>query len=84
MVRHSGCTRADVEFQLEEDSLTLRLSDNGKGFDTTGQNDGHGLVSMSERARDIGGHFDITSITGHGTTIMLKVPFDSAARTDIQ
>lgn len=84
MVRHSGCSRADVEFQLEEDSLSLTLSDDGKGFDTAGQSDGHGLLSMRERARAIGGQFDLTSTTGHGTTIMLKVPLDHATRMDIQ
>jgi PAS domain S-box-containing protein len=84
MVRHSGCSRADVTFQVEEDSLSLRLSDNGKGFDTGRQSDGHGLVSMSERARDIGAQFDLTSTIGLGTTIILKVPFDRSSRTDIQ
>jgi signal transduction histidine kinase len=84
MVRHSGCSRADVAVQLEEDSLSLRLSDNGKGFDSTSQSDGHGLLSMRERARDIDGQFDLTSTPGHGTTILLKVPLDRAPRTDIQ
>jgi signal transduction histidine kinase len=84
MVRHSGCSQADIEFQLAQDSLLLRLSDNGKGFDTAQQSDGHGLLSMRERAGDIGGQFELTSTSGDGTTITLKVPLDHAARTDIQ
>lgn len=82
MVRHSGCTKAEIEFQLADDSVLLRLEDNGNGFDTTRQSDGHGLLSMRERARDIGGRFDLTSIEGEGTSVTLKVPLDHSSRTD--
>lgn len=84
MVRHSDCTNAEIEFQLAADAMLLTLSDNGKGFDLSGQSDGHGLLSMRERARDIGGRFEITSDPGQGTRIRLEVPLDHAARTDIQ
>ena len=33
IVRHSECTRADVEFKVEQGRLVLKLSDNGRGFD---------------------------------------------------
>jgi PAS domain S-box-containing protein len=84
MVRHSSCTNAEIEFQLAEDSMLLTLNDNGKGFDTARQSDGHGLSSMRERARDIGGRFEITSSEGRGTGIRLEVPLDRASRSDIQ
>ena len=73
MLRHSGCTAADIEFQLTDDLLLLSLSDDGKGFDITRQNDGHGLMSMRERAKDIGGHLEVVSNQG-GTTVTLKAP----------
>ena len=83
MIRHSDCTKAEIEFLLADDSMILRLEDNGNGFDATQQSDGHGLLSMRERARDIGGWFELTSIEGEGTSVTLKVPLDQAARTDI-
>lgn len=82
MVRHSDCTNAEIEFQLADDAMLLTLIDNGNGFDPSRQNDGHGLLSMRERAGDIGGRFEITSSEGTGTTIILEVPLDHAARTD--
>jgi PAS domain S-box-containing protein len=84
MVRHSDCTRAEVEFRLDKDSLWLRLRDDGKGFDTGRPGDGHGLMSMRERARDIGGTLELVSIKGTGTTVTLKVPLDQAAQSRMQ
>jgi len=50
----------------------LKVSDDGKGFDGEEESDGHGLVSMRERAkawRDLA----VISHNGDGTTVMLKV-----------
>lgn len=73
LVKHSGCTEAFVEICLDGESLKLTLHDNGRGFDVSGESDGHGLASMRERARGLGGDFEIVSETGKGTTIVLKV-----------
>ena len=74
MVKHSGCTKADIEFEIKEDQLFLRLTDNGRGFDVTHESDGHGLLSMRERAKGIGADLEIISHEDSGTTIMLQVP----------
>jgi signal transduction histidine kinase len=73
MVKHSGCARADIEFGVENDNLFLRLTDNGRGFDVTRESDGHGLMSMRERARGLGAELEIISHAGSGTTLMLQV-----------
>ena len=69
LVKHSGCTEAQIEFQMTDGSLLLRVSDNGKGFDASRDSDGHGLVSMRERATSIGGQFDLVSAAGRGTIV---------------
>jgi len=79
LVRHSGCRTADIEFRASDDSLTLRLSDDGQGFDVTQESEGHGLVSMRERATAIGGTFYVSSSQGQGTTVTLAVPLDQPA-----
>lgn len=78
IVKHSACTEAEVEFRVENDQLTLKLSDNGKGFDTTNESDGHGLMSMRERARSLGAQLEFVSDNFNGTTVMLKVPLGQA------
>ncbi len=77
MIKHSGCTAAEIEFQIEAERLALRLSDNGKGFDPTLESDGHGLMSMRERAKSLGGQLEFVSQQGTGTTVTLKVPLNS-------
>ena len=74
LVKHSGCVRVEVRFQIDEESLVLTISDNGKGFDTTADSDGHGLTSMKERALGLGAEIGIVSETGRGTTTTLNVP----------
>ena len=76
LARHSHCREADIEFSLENDTLALRLRDDGRGFDPSRESDGHGLVSMRERARAIGGLLELTSAPDQGTTITLQVPLD--------
>jgi PAS domain S-box-containing protein len=74
MVKHSGCTEASVEFRIAEGELLLKLSDNGKGFDTARDSDGHGLMSMRDRTRGLGGRLEIVSGPEQGTCTTLRVP----------
>ena len=74
IIRHSGCSTADVEFRSEADGLFLRLSDNGRGFDVSEQSNGHGLMSMRERTDGLGGKLEIVSRPGQGTTLVFVIP----------
>jgi|GEM_PF-3842973 len=48
------------------------IQDDGKGIGLI--NSGSGLNIMNERARLIGGEFNIESLPGQGTKIVVKVP----------
>ena len=74
LVKHSGCIRVEVRFQIDQDKLELTIKDNGKGFDTSAESDGHGLTSMKERAVGLGAEIGIFSEPGRGTTTTLHVP----------
>jgi len=74
IAKHARCTKVDVEMRFEKDKLALRIEDNGAGFDANGDGDGHGLMSMTDRARGLGGTLVIDSLSGRGTTITLDVP----------
>jgi signal transduction histidine kinase len=76
MVRHAACTEAEVELTLDGGRLRLRLRDNGEGFDPDRESEGHGLLSMRDRARGIGGEFRLSSRPGHGTTIELAIALE--------
>ena len=72
LVRHSGCSRADIDFSVEKHWLVLRIQDNGKGLDLAQSDSGHGLANMRARAEILRGTLDVQS--EHGTTIWLRVP----------
>jgi len=78
VLRHSTCTRAEIEVNFDGHNVCLRVSDNGKGFDTTSDSDGHGLVSIRQRARKLAGTLEVTSAPGNGTTIALRAPLSRA------
>ncbi|MBV9326388.1 MAG: GAF domain-containing sensor histidine kinase [Chloroflexi bacterium] len=68
--KHAGATRAEIRFRKRGSRVDLRISDDGRGFDTGSTPPGHfGLSIMRERARAIGAQFRIQSRPGAGTRI---------------
>jgi nitrate/nitrite-specific signal transduction histidine kinase len=56
----------------------LSITDDGVGFDTSGEFAGHfGLSTMRERADAVGGRCTIVSKPGVGTTVVVTVPVKS-------
>jgi signal transduction histidine kinase len=56
--------------------LSICISDNGKGFDTSKKYDGHyGLKNMMERAKEIDATVCFTSSQDSGTEIEISLPF---------
>jgi len=74
IVRHSGCSHADIEFRAEAEGLVLRLSDDGRGFDASQKSTGHGLASMRERTEGLNGTLEIVSREDEGTTLAFTIP----------
>jgi signal transduction histidine kinase len=81
-VKYSECTKVATRFIVSNDSHTVRVSDDGKGFDTEfvlseifkPEMGGNGLASMKRRASELGGVCDIRSVIGEGTEINVTVP----------
>jgi signal transduction histidine kinase len=71
--RHGGATSIWVEL-ANGDGLSLRIADDGVGFDASRSTAGFGLVSMRDRARALGGELRITSRRGEGTSIEVVIP----------
>ena len=74
LVRHSACTRAEVEISVERSSLNVQIDDNGKGLCERRNNTGTGLQSMKERAHRIGASIDFTAGEDGGLRIVFHVP----------
>ncbi|MCE5333964.1 MAG: PAS domain S-box protein [Desulfobacteraceae bacterium] len=75
IARHSGAHNATLGLSMSEDSLLLRVQDDGRGFEPAPFSDGGlGLNSMKERAELAGGWLDIDSQQGGGTSIRVCFP----------
>ena len=79
--KHSGAPRAQVILHLVDSTVHLSVCDQGVGFNRKEltKSTGLGIRSMEERARLLGGHFEIQSEPGKGT----KVDASPAAATKI-
>ncbi|TDI47197.1 MAG: PAS domain S-box protein [Acidobacteria bacterium] len=71
--KHASATVVQVTLRGADDSLTLAISDDGRGFDTDRTNGGLGLVSMAERVRVLGGQFSIRSSLNKGTRLEVRL-----------
>ncbi|MDF1588532.1 MAG: histidine kinase [Gammaproteobacteria bacterium] len=83
-VRHANASEIKVsvanEFNLKllKQQLVIEISDNGKGMEV---HDFHsdvdfGLLGMRERARSMGGTFELTSALGQGLAIVVTIPLE--------
>ncbi|BCL37958.1 GAF domain-containing sensor histidine kinase [Nostoc sp. MS1] len=73
-ISHTQATQLWVRLNWQLNMLELSIQDNGDGFDPKSENGGFGLVSMSERASRLNGHFTLCSQPSYGTEIRVKVP----------
>jgi PAS domain S-box-containing protein len=75
--KHSNATSVSILLDQTPETIALKISDNGVGFDLGGAKGlqplekGIGLTSMEERARLSGGEFTILSSPGRGTIVQV-------------
>ena len=69
--RHAEASSVRLEAQSEEGNLLLFVADDGKGMRVPAQPTTFGLLGMRERAHALGGHLEIASSSGQGTTMKL-------------
>ena len=76
--RHAGTGTAFIAIRIENSRLVMTIRDEGKGFDVTrpakSGSRGLGLLSMQERAGQVGGFAVVTSRPGTGTTVTVTLP----------
>lgn len=76
IARHADATEVTVELIMENQFITMRVSDNGKGFDlaTVGKRKTLGLLGMKERAEMMDGSFSISKNADGGMQIEVQLP----------
>jgi signal transduction histidine kinase len=76
--KHSGADKAKVNLRMIGNKLEVIVQDEGCGFNVRGlrDNEGLGFRSMEERARSLGGKFEVRSESGKGTTLRISLPLN--------
>jgi two-component system sensor histidine kinase UhpB len=84
--RHGEARHVTVSLVRDDTHLSLRVSDDGRGFDVSSarHQGGLGLVSIEERARLVQASVTIDSVPGKGTEVVVRVPVDVVDRLEAQ
>ncbi|WP_323782499.1 sensor histidine kinase [Thalassovita sp.] len=72
-IRHSQASQVTISVSRDRDVVALSISDDGAGFDPTGQHAGNGVTNMQARIENLDGRFEIFS-SPDGTRIMARLP----------
>lgn len=85
--KHAEATQIQVALHHQAGGLEVTIRDNGRGLQTTPFDyelamngtrqriySGHGLQGMRERAEELGGTVNISSIAGSGTQVQAYIP----------
>ena len=87
--KHADARSVRIRLYRQKDRAVLEVTDDGSGFDTAevpaggtrGGPTGFGLSGMRERAELLGGHLELASTPGRGTTVRLAIPYLPAAQS---
>jgi signal transduction histidine kinase len=84
--KHSGATGAQILLRGSPRSITLAVSDGGRGFDPEAPSAQRqlGLAGMKERLRLVGGRLSIDSSISRGTVVAASVPIQTPASSTVE
>ncbi|MGI9049430.1 MAG: histidine kinase [Rubrobacteraceae bacterium] len=79
VAKHSGAKKAELDLLYDASTVTLLVTDDGRGFDPAGTSgEGFGMKSMQDRATSLGGNVEIQSKPDEGTRVVCICPLDGA------
>jgi len=75
-LKHAQASKVSITLINKEDILFLEIQDDGIGFESESalHAGGMGLISISERAKQLGGSFKVNSEPGHGARLEVQIP----------
>jgi protein-histidine pros-kinase len=78
--KYARATHVEVDMEVDGDTILIRITDDGQGFDANRVEPGsHGISGMRHRAQMFGGSFKLTSTPGRGTQVRARIPLREPA-----
>jgi signal transduction histidine kinase len=85
VVKHAAAENAGIRLKVSSGAVLLEVSDDGVGFDPDAVrkserpgSGGYGLSGIKQRTELLGGHLEVDSTPGRGTTLRVRVPLRPA------
>jgi signal transduction histidine kinase len=80
ILKHSRAKAADISLDMDDETLLMRIADDGIGmpaerFTAIGS---HGQASMRHRARALGGRLEVRRPASGGTMLIVQIPIANA------
>ncbi|WP_242202143.1 ATP-binding protein [Aestuariivivens insulae] len=73
VVKHAKANNIAIAFSLSQDTLQLKIEDDGEGFDNKKSKKGIGIKNMESRILKHNGKLQVNSKIGSGTTLTVTV-----------
>ncbi len=74
VMRHAEASHVSIAIEDTENTMSICIEDDGKGFDTSDQKSTFGLLGMRERVKMFGGSIELSSQPGQGCRIIVQLP----------
>jgi signal transduction histidine kinase len=78
-----GDATVTVRLSREADELRFSVADDGSGFDRRTATPGTGLAGLGDRVATVGGHVEVDTAPGRGTTVTGAVPWPARSAAGI-
>jgi signal transduction histidine kinase len=75
VAKHAQASEVHVSVMAEDANLLMSIRDDGIGG--VDSRNGSGLVGLTDRVEALGGHLQIDSIAGTGTSLLAAIPFEA-------
>lgn len=78
IIKHAQAQKVVIQLTKSHKNINLMVEDDGKGFDvkdTAGK--GIGLSNINNRVQKLNGSWNIDSVKGKGTTIIIDIPINT-------
>ena len=73
--KHADASNVHIDLKGRNESISLQVHDNGKGFDTNEFTTRNGLKNINSRIKKWGGEVQVISEKNKGTSIIINLPF---------
>ena len=77
IAKHANADAVTIELFNLGENISLKISDNGSGFDMSESSMGLGLIGMRERVSSLGGQLQLNTSPAKGLFISITLPLDT-------